>query len=110
MPASRAGDLLTAANSVPSPRMASLTRQWFATGIYRRIDYLLVRSGVPIHASVILVPADLSEYQGLRLIALVYFPSVFMFSSGDGLRPAPLIFTSFASSRLFCTRLITRVS
>ena len=35
-------------------------------------DYLLVRSGVPIHASVILEPADRSQYQGLRLIALVY--------------------------------------
>ncbi len=52
--------------------MASLTRQWGATGIYRRVDYLLVRSGVPIHASVILEPADRSLYQGLRLIALVY--------------------------------------
>jgi two-component system, NtrC family, sensor kinase len=68
----KAGDLLTAANSAPVPRMASLTRQWFATGIYRRVDYLLVRSGVPIHASVILVPSDLSQNQGLRLIALVY--------------------------------------
>src|ERR1700678_1629468 len=68
----KAGDLLTAANSVPIPRMASLTRQWGATGIYRRADYLLVRSGVPIHASVILEPADRSLYQGLRLIALVY--------------------------------------
>src|ERR1700733_13817128 len=52
--------------------MASLTRQWGATGIYRRVDYLLIRSGVPIHASVILEPADRSLYQGLRLIALVY--------------------------------------
>jgi two-component system, NtrC family, sensor kinase len=68
----KAGDLLTAANNAPTPRMASLTRQWFATGIYRRADYLLVRSGVPIHASVILEPADRSLYQGLRLIALVY--------------------------------------
>ena len=68
----KAGDLLTAANNAPTPRMSSLTRQWFATGVYRRVDYLLVRSGVPIHASVILEPADRSEYQGLRLIALVY--------------------------------------
>src|SRR6202034_1496447 len=68
----KAGDLLTAANSVPIPRMASLTRQWGASGIYRRVDYLLIRSGVRIHASVILEPADRSQYQGLRLIALVY--------------------------------------
>jgi two-component system NtrC family sensor kinase len=68
----KAGDLLTAANNASIPRMASLTRQWGATGIYRRVDYLLIRSGVPIHASVILEPADRSLYQGLRLIAMVY--------------------------------------
>src|SRR6202789_463645 len=68
----KAGDLLTAANGASIPRMASLTRQWGASGIYRRVDYLLIRSGVPIHASVILEPTDRSQNQGLRLIALVY--------------------------------------
>jgi PAS domain S-box-containing protein len=68
----KTGDLLTAANNAPIPRMSALTRQWSAAGIYRRVDYLLVRSGVPIHASVILEPADRTLYQGLRLIALVY--------------------------------------
>jgi PAS domain S-box-containing protein len=68
----KTGDLLTAANNAPIGRMSSLTRQWSAAGIYRRVDYLLVRSGVPIRASVILEPADRSRYQGLRLIALVY--------------------------------------
>jgi two-component system NtrC family sensor kinase len=68
----KTGDLLTAANNAHIARMASLTRQWSAAGIYRRVDYLLVRSGVPIHAFVILEPTDRSRYQGLRLIALVY--------------------------------------
>jgi two-component system NtrC family sensor kinase len=75
----RAGDLLTAAKlsggrgaSVPTPRMSSLTRQWFAAGVWGRVDYFLVRSGIPIHASVILAEADRSQIQGLRLIALVY--------------------------------------
>ena len=68
----KAGDLLVAADSVPTPRISFLTRQWSAVGTYRRVDYLLVRSGVPIHASVILEPADRSQDQGLRLIALVY--------------------------------------
>jgi PAS domain S-box-containing protein len=75
----RAGDLLTAAklsgsrgSSVPTPRMSSLTRQWFAAGVWGRVDYFLVRSGIPIHASVILAEADRSQNQGLRLIALVY--------------------------------------
>ncbi len=68
----KAGDLLVQANSVATPRVSSLTRQWSAAGIYRRVDYLLVRSGVPIHASVIIEPTDRSEDQGLRLVALVY--------------------------------------
>ena len=68
----KAGDVLAQANSVPTPRLSLLTRQWFAAGTYRRIDYLLFRSGVPIHASVILEPTDRSQDQGLRLIALVY--------------------------------------
>jgi two-component system, NtrC family, sensor kinase len=68
----KAGDLLVSANAVRTPRVSFLTRQWAAAGTYRRVDYLLIRSGVPIHASVILEPADRSQDQGLRLIALVY--------------------------------------
>jgi two-component system, NtrC family, sensor kinase len=75
----KAGDLLTAAKlsgsrgeSVPTPRISFLTRQWFAAGVWGRVDYYLVRSGIPIHASVILAEADRSQDQGLRLIALVY--------------------------------------
>ena len=75
----KAGDLLTAAKlsgsrgaSVPTPRMSFLTRQWFAAGVWGRVDYFLVRSGIPIHASVILAEADRSQDQGLRLVALVY--------------------------------------
>jgi two-component system, NtrC family, sensor kinase len=68
----KAGDLLVSANRVATPRVSSLTRQWFAVGTWRNIDYQLVRSGVPIHASVLLEPTDRSQNQGLRLIALVY--------------------------------------
>jgi two-component system, NtrC family, sensor kinase len=68
----KAGDLLVSANKVPTPRVSFLTKQWFAVGTWRNIDYLLVRSGVPIHASVLLEPTDRSQDQGLRLIALVY--------------------------------------
>ena len=68
----KAGDLLVSANNVPTPRISYLTRQWFAAGTWRHVDYLLTRSGVPIHASVIIEPADRTENQGLRLIALVY--------------------------------------
>jgi membrane-associated protease RseP (regulator of RpoE activity) len=66
------GDLLVSANDQPVPRTASLVRQWFRIGIYRRIDYALLRDRVRITASVILVTPDRSQYQGLRLVALVY--------------------------------------
>jgi two-component system, NtrC family, sensor kinase len=75
----KAGDLLTAAKlsgsrgaNVLTPRMSFLTRQWFAAGVWGRVDYFLIRSGIPIHASVILAEADRSQDQGLRLVALVY--------------------------------------
>jgi two-component system, NtrC family, sensor kinase len=68
----KTGDLLVSANNVATPRVSFLTHQWFAVGTWRNIDYLLVRSGVPIHASVLLEPTDRSQNQGLRLIALVY--------------------------------------
>lgn len=66
------GDLLLSANKVSTPRVSYLTRQWATVGTWRTIDYLLERSGVPIHASVLLEPADRTQNQGLRLIALVY--------------------------------------
>ena len=66
------GDLLLVAGNHPTPRLASLVREWFRTGIYRRLDYTLLRAGVRIDASVILITADRTQYQGLRLVALVY--------------------------------------
>jgi two-component system NtrC family sensor kinase len=68
----KAGDLLVAVNSAPTPRVPSLNREWSSAGVWGRMDYHLVRSGVPIRASVILAEADRSQDQGLRLIALVY--------------------------------------
>ncbi len=66
------GDILLAAGDRPTPRLASLVREWFHAGVYRRIDYTLLRSGVRIDASVVLIATDRSQYQGLRLVALVY--------------------------------------
>jgi two-component system NtrC family sensor kinase len=68
----KAGDLLVSANKVATPRVSFLIHQWFAVGAWRNIDYLVVRSGVPVPASVLLEPTDRSQNQGLRLIALVY--------------------------------------
>jgi two-component system, NtrC family, sensor kinase len=66
------GDILIAAGDHPTPRMASLVREWFHTGIWRSLDYTLLRSGVRIEASVILSRQDRSEYNGVRLVAIVY--------------------------------------
>jgi PAS domain S-box-containing protein len=66
------GDVLVSANDHPTPRVASLVREWFRIGIWRSIDYTLLRSGVRIEASVILSRQDRSQYNGVRLVALVY--------------------------------------
>ncbi len=66
------GDLLLAAADHPTPRLATLVREWYRTGVYRRVDYMLLRNGVRLEASVILITADRTQYQGLRLVALVY--------------------------------------
>ena len=68
----KAGDLLVAAKDRPVNRMSSLVREWFRTGVYQRLDYILIRSSVRIDASVVLIEAPRSQYQELRLIALVY--------------------------------------
>src|ERR1700761_9788231 len=68
----KTGDVLVAAADHPTPRMASLVHQWFHTGIWRSLDYTLLRSGVRINASVILSKQDRSQYEGLRVVALVY--------------------------------------
>lgn len=68
----KAGDLLLDANGVSISRYASLVRQWFSIGVYRRVTYNLTRSGVPIDATVILEPIDRSVNQGMRLIGLIY--------------------------------------
>lgn len=73
----RAGDILTAINEQPTPRVASAQRTISASGGYSRATYSLLRrtaSGriASLEIQVILEPVDRSERQVLRLIALVY--------------------------------------
>jgi PAS domain S-box-containing protein len=76
----RPGDLLVgvrqAANlsslAKPIERMSALEREFFHRGTFQRIDYILIRYNVRIDASVVLVAAGRSQYQELRLIALIY--------------------------------------
>ena len=68
----KAGDLLVSANNVATPRMSFLTQQWFARGhlaAHRLPPGPFGRSHPRI---CLLEPTDRSQYQGLRLIALVY--------------------------------------
>ncbi len=67
------GDLLLAANGVPTPRWSSLVRQMWHTRAYNTIHYTLVRNGIRLpNVPVILDIQDRSINQGFRFIALVY--------------------------------------
>ncbi|MEO6964560.1 MAG: GAF domain-containing protein [Acidobacteriaceae bacterium] len=66
------GDLLTAVNKHPTPRIAALQRQIFNTGIYSKATYTVSRNGIPLEIPVILIAQDRSINAGLRFIALVY--------------------------------------
>jgi two-component system NtrC family sensor kinase len=76
----RSGDILTAINDTPTPRLASAEREIERIGIYQPATYTLLRKtkvgGVEvaraITAAVYLIPTDRTDYQVLRLIALVY--------------------------------------
>jgi two-component system, NtrC family, sensor kinase len=68
----KSGDLLISANDRPTPRIASLVREMYRTGVYGRANYSLIRSGVRVEIQVILETPDRSINQGFRVIALVY--------------------------------------
>ena len=66
------GDLLVAVDGRDISDVASLGRQLYRTGVWSKATYSLVRQNIPVEAPLILVPADRTLYDGLRLIALVY--------------------------------------
>jgi two-component system NtrC family sensor kinase len=77
----RAGDILVNVNEQPTPRVASLTREMFRSGIWAHATYAILRpvpQSIDLHGAtkldiqVILEPKDRSINQGLRFIALVY--------------------------------------
>ncbi len=68
----RTGDILTEANTRPTPTVAPLQREMLRSGTWNRIRYSLLRNGSPLDIQVILEPTDRTRNQGLRLIALVY--------------------------------------
>jgi two-component system, NtrC family, sensor kinase len=74
----RSGDVLTAINDVPTPRLASLEREIDASGVWSHATYSLLRktesTAKPVDVPVVvyLEPTDRTDWQVERLIALVY--------------------------------------
>jgi two-component system NtrC family sensor kinase len=68
----KAGDQLVSINGQEVQNMSGLEHQLYRTGIWSKASYSLLRQTVPLDSSVILVPAERSLNNWLRLIALIY--------------------------------------
>src|SRR5258708_5234490 len=66
------GDQLISVNSQEVRSTPGLERQLYRAGVWSKATYSLARQGVILDSSVILVPADRSLNNWLRLIALIY--------------------------------------
>ncbi len=66
------GDVLQAVNDHAITKDSDLTRQIYATGVWQKASYALLRNNVPLTVQVILQPANKSINSGLRFIALIY--------------------------------------
>jgi PAS domain S-box-containing protein len=68
----RRGDEVVSINDRPVATAAELTRQLYYSGIWSKATYSLIRGSVPLPVVVVLVPAERSMNDWLRLIALIY--------------------------------------
>jgi two-component system, NtrC family, sensor kinase len=68
----KAGDELVSIDGQEVRGMSGLERELYRTGVWSKASYSLLRRSVPIDSSVILVPAERSLNNWLRLIALIY--------------------------------------
>jgi two-component system, NtrC family, sensor kinase len=73
----RRGDEVVSINGRSVDTLASVTRQLYYSGVYSKATYALIRSSsaqgsVPLDVEVVLVPAERSMNDWLRLIALIY--------------------------------------
>lgn len=66
------GDQLVSINGQEVPNISGLERQLYRNGVWSKAAYSLLRQAVPLDSSVILVPAERSLNNWLRLIALIY--------------------------------------
>jgi two-component system, NtrC family, sensor kinase len=68
----RRGDEVVSINGRDVNNAASLTRQLYYSGVYSKATYSLIRGSVPLDVEVVLVPAERSMNDWLRLIAFIY--------------------------------------
>ncbi len=68
----RSGDAVVTINGRTINSTSSLSRQLYYSGVYSKATYSLVRGTVPLDVVVVLVPAERSMNDWLRLIALIY--------------------------------------
>ena len=75
-PGAKAGikpdDRLVSVNGQEIKSTPGLVRQLYRTGVWAKASYSLIRQSVTLDSSVILVPADRSLNNSLRLIAMIY--------------------------------------
>ena len=68
----RPGDELSAVNQHEVKTEPGLEREMYRAGAWSKTTYTVVRQSVPVDSVVILIPADKSLNNWLRLIALIY--------------------------------------
>ncbi len=66
------GDQLAAINHREVKSTVALEQQLYRSGPWSKATYSFVHQSVPVDAPIVLVPADKSMYQWLRLIAIIY--------------------------------------
>ena len=68
----RRGDEVVSVNGRAVGTAAAITRQLYYSGVWSKATYSLIRGSVPLDVEVVLVPAERSMNDWLRLIALIY--------------------------------------
>src|SRR6202051_2177474 len=68
----RRGDAVVGINGRAGDSAAAVTRQLYYSGVWSKATYSLIRGSVPLDVELVLVPADRSSNDWLRLIALRY--------------------------------------
>ena len=68
----KTGDQLVSINGQEVQNISGLERQLYRNGVWSKAAYSLVRQSVALDSSVILIPAERSLNNWLRLIALIY--------------------------------------